>query len=155
HVWIRCRMWLQGVPPPLRGRIGGDLRRARLLETAGRLLDARPGKTREPGGTRRRLRNPPRGEPDAGALLDHHEGVDRGVPLRGQDGSPGEAVVRSRQPQPGRGVPMDPVPLVEYKIDAGWRLLNRLEEQGVVARAACWVRPFDRDRWSLYIATPS
>jgi hypothetical protein len=50
---------------------------------------------------------------------------------------------------------MDPVPLVEYKIDAGRRLLDRLAEQGVVVRAACWVKPFDRDRWSLYLATPS
>jgi hypothetical protein len=49
---------------------------------------------------------------------------------------------------------MDTVPLVEYKIDAGQRLLDRLGEEGFVVRAACWVKPSDRDRWSLYIATP-
>jgi hypothetical protein len=50
---------------------------------------------------------------------------------------------------------MDSVPLVENKIDAGRRLLDRLGEKGIVVRAACWVKPVDRDRWSLYIATPS
>ncbi len=34
-------------------------------------------------------------------------------------------------------------------------MLDRLAEEGIVVRAACWVKPFDRDRWSLYIATPS
>jgi hypothetical protein len=50
---------------------------------------------------------------------------------------------------------MDTIPLVENKIDAGRRLLDRLGEAGFVVRAACWVKPSDRDRWSLYLATPS
>lgn len=50
---------------------------------------------------------------------------------------------------------MDTVTLVENQIDDGQRLLDRLGEQGVVVRAACWVKPVEEDRWSLYIATPS
>jgi len=50
---------------------------------------------------------------------------------------------------------MDTVPLVKNQIDNGRRLLDLLEEDGVVVRAACWVKPFDKDRWTLYIATPS
>src|SRR5262245_21860368 len=50
---------------------------------------------------------------------------------------------------------MDTVTLVENQIDNGQRLLDRLGEKGFVVRAACWVKPADRDRWSLYIATPS
>jgi hypothetical protein len=49
---------------------------------------------------------------------------------------------------------MDTVTLVENKIDDGWRLLDRLAEEGVVIRAACWLKPVEEDRWSLYIATP-
>jgi hypothetical protein len=49
---------------------------------------------------------------------------------------------------------MDTVTLVESQIDDGQRLLDRLREEGVVVRAACWVKPADEDRWSLYIATP-
>ncbi|MCI0459792.1 MAG: hypothetical protein L0Z62_22815 [Gemmataceae bacterium] len=45
--------------------------------------------------------------------------------------------------------------LVENQLDAGRRLLDQLDKQGVVVRAACWVRPFEDDRWTLYIATPS
>src|SRR6266545_5259985 len=50
---------------------------------------------------------------------------------------------------------MDTVTLVENQIDAGQRLLDLLGEKGVVVRAACWVKPVEEDRWSLYIATPS
>jgi hypothetical protein len=50
---------------------------------------------------------------------------------------------------------MDTVALVESQIDNGRRLLDRLREEGVAVRAACWVKPFDEDRWTLYIATPS
>jgi hypothetical protein len=49
---------------------------------------------------------------------------------------------------------MDTIALVENQIDAGQQLLDRLGEDGMVVRAACWLKPFDRDRWSLYIATP-
>jgi len=50
---------------------------------------------------------------------------------------------------------MDTVTLVENQIDDGQRLLNRLGEEGFVVRAACWVKPVEEDRWSLYIATPA
>jgi hypothetical protein len=50
---------------------------------------------------------------------------------------------------------MDTVTLVENQIDDGQRLLDRLGDEGVVVRAACWVKPVEEDRWSLYIATPS
>jgi hypothetical protein len=49
---------------------------------------------------------------------------------------------------------MDPVTLVEDQIEDGWSLLRRLEERGFTWRAACWVKPIDKHRWSLYIATP-
>jgi hypothetical protein len=50
---------------------------------------------------------------------------------------------------------MDTVTLVENQIDDGQRLLTRLAEEGVDVRAACWGKPFDKHRWSLYIATPA
>jgi hypothetical protein len=50
---------------------------------------------------------------------------------------------------------MGEVALVENQIDDGQRLLDRLAEGGVVVRAACWVKPFDEDRWTLYIASPT
>lgn len=50
---------------------------------------------------------------------------------------------------------MDTVALVENQIDAGQRLLDQLEEEGIAVRAACWVKPTQEDRWSLYLATPS
>lgn len=49
---------------------------------------------------------------------------------------------------------MDPVPLVEGQIDDGLQLLDRLAGEGVAVRAACWVKPVEEDRWTLYIATP-
>jgi hypothetical protein len=49
---------------------------------------------------------------------------------------------------------MDTVTLVGKQIDDGQRLLDRLGEEGIVVRAACWVKPVEEDRWSLYIATP-
>lgn len=49
---------------------------------------------------------------------------------------------------------MDTIALVENQIEEGQRLLDRLEENGIAVRAACWVKPIDRDRWMLYIATP-
>lgn len=49
---------------------------------------------------------------------------------------------------------MDTVALLENPIDDGQRLLDRLGEEGFVVRAACWVKPFQEDRWTLYIATP-
>ena len=49
---------------------------------------------------------------------------------------------------------MDTDTLVENQIEEGQRLLDLLEEEGITVRAACWVKPFDKDRWVLYIATP-
>jgi hypothetical protein len=50
---------------------------------------------------------------------------------------------------------MDTVPLVEGQIDDGWSLLTELDRRGFIVRAACWIKPIDEDRWSLYIATPA
>lgn len=50
---------------------------------------------------------------------------------------------------------MDTVTLVETQIDDGQRLLDRLTEAEIVVRAACWVKPVEEDRWSLYISTPA
>jgi len=50
---------------------------------------------------------------------------------------------------------MDTITLVENQIDSGRRLLTQLTKEGFVVRAACWVKPFDVDRWTLYIATPA
>jgi hypothetical protein len=47
------------------------------------------------------------------------------------------------------------IPLVKDKIDNGRSLLARLRKAGIVVRAACWVKPIEEDRWTLYIATPS
>ena len=49
---------------------------------------------------------------------------------------------------------MDTVTLVENQIDDGQRLVGGLKKEGIVVGAACWVKPVDEDRWSLYIATP-
>lgn len=45
--------------------------------------------------------------------------------------------------------------LVEPQIDSGQRLLDRLAAAGFVVRSACWIKPPDDGRWSLYIATPA
>jgi hypothetical protein len=50
---------------------------------------------------------------------------------------------------------MDSDTLVDNQIEEGQRLLALLREQGIVVRAACWVKSIDTDRWVLYIATPS
>jgi HEPN domain-containing protein len=44
---------------------------------------------------------------------------------------------------------------VEYAISNGRTLLGRLRNDGVVVRVACWVKPNEEGRWTLYIATPS
>jgi hypothetical protein len=50
---------------------------------------------------------------------------------------------------------VDTVTLVEVQINDGQRLLDRLKEEGVVVSAACWLKPVEEDRWSLYVATPA
>jgi hypothetical protein len=50
---------------------------------------------------------------------------------------------------------MDAVTLVENQIEDGQWLIDQFDKEGIVVRAACWVKPVDEDRWSLYIATPS
>ena len=47
---------------------------------------------------------------------------------------------------------MDTIALVDNQIDDGQRLLDGLSEEGIVVRAACWVKPAEEDRWSMYIA---
>jgi len=49
---------------------------------------------------------------------------------------------------------MDTITLEENQIEDGQRLLDQLSWENVPIRAACWVKPWDQDRWSLYIATP-
>jgi hypothetical protein len=50
---------------------------------------------------------------------------------------------------------MDTVTLVDNQIDDGQRLLDQLAADGFVVRAACWVKPADEDRWSLYVVAPA
>jgi len=50
---------------------------------------------------------------------------------------------------------MDTVTLVDEQIDDGYRLLDQLAEEGFIVRVACWVKPVDEDRWTLYIASPA
>ena len=49
---------------------------------------------------------------------------------------------------------MDTVALVENQINDGRKLVDRLTDDGFILSAACWVKPVEEDRWSLYIATP-
>lgn len=49
---------------------------------------------------------------------------------------------------------MDTITLVDELVDDGRRLLSRLVQENIPVTMACWVKPVDRDRWSLYIATP-
>src|SRR5262245_44344135 len=47
------------------------------------------------------------------------------------------------------------VTLVDEQIDSGQRLIDQLAEMGFIVRAACWVKPVEEDRWTLYIASPA
>ncbi len=49
---------------------------------------------------------------------------------------------------------MDTVALVENQIDAGQAFVTRLKERKFPVALACWIKPFEDDRWSLCIATP-
>ena len=49
---------------------------------------------------------------------------------------------------------MDTITLANELIDDGRRLVDRLDEEGIPTIIACWVKPVEQDRWSLYIATP-
>ncbi len=49
---------------------------------------------------------------------------------------------------------MDTDALVENQIDSGQALLTQLAEVGIDVSAACWVRPAEDDRWTLYLSTP-
>jgi hypothetical protein len=49
---------------------------------------------------------------------------------------------------------MDTIPLVNELVDDGGRLIQRLDEEGIPTIVACWVKPIEEDRWSLFIATP-
>src|SRR4051812_11137260 len=74
--------------------------------------------------------------------------------VRGKDGDPGEGPISGREPQTRRGVPVDTIALVDEMIGDGRRLIHRLVREGIPVTAACWIKPVEPDRWSLYIATP-
>jgi hypothetical protein len=44
--------------------------------------------------------------------------------------------------------------LVDEQVREGYRLLDRLAEEGIRVRVAGWVKPADEDRCSLYLVTP-
>jgi hypothetical protein len=48
---------------------------------------------------------------------------------------------------------MDTAVLVDDKIDAGRKLLQRLDERGFDVAAACWVKSTEDDTWSMYIVS--
>ena len=48
---------------------------------------------------------------------------------------------------------MDTITLVDNLIDDGRRLINRLGQENIPLIMACWVKPVEEDRWSLYIGT--
>ena len=48
---------------------------------------------------------------------------------------------------------MDTITLVDDQIDEGQIVLNGLRDVGFPFVVACWVKPGDEDRWSLYIAS--
>ena len=48
---------------------------------------------------------------------------------------------------------MDEVELVDQQKDDGRKLLTQLEKEGFPITAAFWVKPYEKDRWSLTIAT--
>jgi hypothetical protein len=49
---------------------------------------------------------------------------------------------------------MDTVTLVGNQVNDGLKLLDRLQQEEIPVKAACWVKPAEEDRWSLYISTP-
>ena len=49
---------------------------------------------------------------------------------------------------------MDTITLVDELIDDGRKLIDRLIKEKIPVLMACWVKPVEDDRWSLYIATP-
>ena len=56
--------------------------------------------------------------------------------------------------KPDGGVLVDTITLVAEQIDDGQRLIDRLSRENLPVRSACWVKPIEQDRWSLYLATP-
>lgn len=48
---------------------------------------------------------------------------------------------------------MDTIALVDEQIESGQHLLEQLCAANFPVRAACWVKPVDEDRWSLYLAS--
>jgi hypothetical protein len=49
---------------------------------------------------------------------------------------------------------MDTITLVNEQIEEGQMLLDRLSGEAIPVRGACWVKPVEVDRWSLYLTTP-
>jgi hypothetical protein len=50
---------------------------------------------------------------------------------------------------------MDTISLVDEQVESGRRLLEQLSAADFPVRAACWAKPADEDRWSLYVASPA
>ncbi len=48
---------------------------------------------------------------------------------------------------------MDTITLVDNLIDDGRRLIDRLGQENIPLIMACWVKPVEEDRWSLYLGT--
>ncbi len=49
---------------------------------------------------------------------------------------------------------MDTIALVVNQIDDGQAFLDRLDKERFQVLAACWVKPIEEDRWSLYVVAP-
>ncbi|HEV3383707.1 MAG TPA: hypothetical protein VG097_02765 [Gemmata sp.] len=49
---------------------------------------------------------------------------------------------------------MDSLALVEWQIEDGEVLLDRLTEEGIKVVNAAWVKPTEKDRWAIFIVMP-
>jgi len=49
---------------------------------------------------------------------------------------------------------MDSVTLVAPRIEEGQLLLDLLDDAGIVIDSAAWLKPFEKERWILYMVTP-
>src|SRR5579872_1845733 len=144
----------EGVPFETSERVGSTVRRARIFEKVGRMLDPRSRKTGRFGRLGRRLGRGSGSKRNPRELLGSDEGLERVVAIRRKDGSGGASALRGDQPRSRWSISMDTITLVENQIDDGERLLERLGEHGIAVRAAGWAKPAGDDRWFFYIATP-
>ena len=49
---------------------------------------------------------------------------------------------------------MDTITLVAEQIGDGQRLIDGLGRENLPVRTACWVKPIEEDRWSLFLVSP-